>query len=285
MCIDYYSCLYKKGGELNSQHFTSYPMLTFEPIGTFHTFSKAPYDLPRQGSLGQSNKGTIQLNKGCQFEQALEGLSGFDLIWVVFRFHQSLKWKPKVLPPRGGDKQGVFATRSPHRPNFIGFSCVKLQEIKGLALYITNHDLLDGTPILDLKPYLNYADSLTSQRQGWTDNVPPVPEMVIEWSGLAQTQIDYLKEVLNLPLQTVIEHRLVQSPFPYANNRVKRINEREYELAYKTWRISYIIEENRLIVNHLKSGYDQETMSGQKQSKWDDVPIHQAFNQYFNLFS
>ena len=115
--------------------------------------------------------------------------------------------------------------------------------------------------------------------------LPSSPDITIEWSDLAQNQLDYLSEVWNLSLQSAIEHRLVQSPFPYANNRVKRINEREYELAYKTWRISYIIEENRLIVNHLKSGYDQETMSGQKQSKWDDVPIHQAFNQYFNLFS
>ncbi len=258
-------------------------MFTVEPIGTFHCSSKATYDLPRQGSLGQGNRGTIHLNEGCQFEQALEGLSGFELIWVIFRFHHSLKWKPKVLPPRGGEKQGVFATRSPHRPNFIGFSCVKLQEIKGLTLYITDHDLLDGTPILDLKPYLNYSDSLSSQRQGWIENLTQIPELLIEWSDLAQTQIEYLTEVWNLSLQTVIEHRLVQSPFPYANNRVKQLKEGEYELAYRTWRILYTIEEGVLIVHHLKSGYDHETLTGQKLSRWDDVPIHQAFNQHFNV--
>ena len=144
-------------------------MFTFDPIGYFQSSAHSPYELPRQAGLVPANQGIIQLNERCQFEQALEGLEGFDLIWVVFRLHRSALWKPKVLPPRGRKKQGVFATRSPHRPNFIGMSCVKLESIHGLSLMISGHDLLDGTPILDIKPYLNYADSLVSTRQGWLE--------------------------------------------------------------------------------------------------------------------
>lgn len=182
----------------------------------------------------------------------------------------------------------MFATRSPHRPNFIGLSCVKLQAIKGLTLHIAKHDLLDGTPILDLKPYLNYADSFTSSHQGWVDQLSPIPDLAIEWSGVAQTQIDYLTEAWNCPLRSAIEHRLAQSPFPYPNHRVKELKEGEYELAYKTWRIIYTVQEgiipNRvryITIHHLKSGYDSETLMGNKPSRWDDVPIHQAFNRKF----
>lgn len=257
--------------------------MIINPIGYFHTTAHAPYEVPRQSALLPENQGVIQLNKGCQFEQALEGLQGFDRIWVLFRFHRHQHWKPKVLPPRGGKKQGVFATRSPHRPNFIGLSCVELKEIKGLKLFIANHDLLDGTPILDLKPYLNYADVFTSQRQGWLDELPPEPQTTIQWLPLAQAHLDYLASHWNCHLQQAIEQRLRSSPFPYSNNRVKQIGEGRYELAYRTWRVDYKNQEDQITICQLKSGYDAETLAGLKQSKWDDVPIHQAFIKYFNI--
>lgn len=246
------------------------------PIGYFHSSAKSFYDLPRQPGLLE-NAGTIELLKGHNFEQALEGLEGFDLIWVVFLFHKSKDWKAKVLPPRGGKKQGVFATRSPHRPNFIGFSPVKLEAINGLSLSISNHDLLDGTPILDLKPYLNYSDSLHSTRQGWLDELPLQEKILVEWSPKVQEQLEYLELNWNCHLKEGIKQRLSQSHLPYPNNRIKLIAEDEYELAYKTWRIIYSCKEGIVHVQSLKSGYDQATLSGQKESKWKDVPVHVGF--------
>ena len=216
-----------------------------------------------------------------QFDQALEGLAGFDLIWLLFRFHRAARWKPKVLPPRGGKKQGVFATRSPHRPNFMGFSCVKLEAINGLTLLITGHDLLDGTPILDIKPYLNYADSPTAMRQGWLEGLPAPQQMIFHWSSLVRDQLDYLADVWDCPLQAAIEHRLSQSPLPYPNHRVKHLKDDEYELAYRTWRISYTWKQGILTVHCVKSGYDQETLMGSKTSRWNDVPVHRAFIKHF----
>ena len=134
-----------------------------EPIGYFHSNAQERYNLPSQPGVLDGSEGKIILNPHCHFEQALEDLKGFDRIWVVFWFHRNESWKPKVLPPRGGIKRGLFATRSPHRPNPIGISCLELKEIHGLELIVKNHDLLDGTPILDIKPYLVYADSFRLQ--------------------------------------------------------------------------------------------------------------------------
>src|ERR1700760_4597145 len=98
--------------------------MQFDPIGYFLSEQKEKYEVPRQPGM-ISNEGIIRLNPHHDFEQALEGLDGFDRIWILFHFHQNTTWKPKVLPPRGEKKQGIFATRSPHRPNFIGLSCVE----------------------------------------------------------------------------------------------------------------------------------------------------------------
>lgn len=256
-------------------------MYSVDPIGYFQASAVALYEVPRQGALLTNNEGIILLKKGFQFEQALEGLEGFDRIWILFRFHLHNHWKPKVLPPRGGKKQGVFATRSPHRPNHIGLSCVELREVRGLEIVIANHDLIDGTPILDIKPYLNYADSFTCAHQGWLDEIPPEPiSLVFRWTALAQAQVDYLANHWNCHLQQAIEFRLSQSPFPYPNNRVK-LFEKGFELSYRTWRIYYTLEDGLIVITHLKSGYDEETLAGKKTSKWDDVPIHQAFVEYF----
>lgn len=256
-------------------------MFVVDPIGYFYTSAKAPYDVPRQSGTGSRNEGIIQLKANCQFEQALEDLEGFDRIWVLFRFHRHDHWKPKVLPPRGGKKRGVFATRSPHRPNFLGLSCVELQAIKGLKIFIVNHDLIDGSPILDIKPYLNYADSFSCTRQGWLNNLPPDPVVSFTWSPLAQSQLDYLATQWNYNLREAIEHRLHQSPLPYANNRVTQIDTGWYQLAYRTWRIVYKWEKGLVTISHLKSGYDHATLMGTKSSKWNDVPIHKAFDQLF----
>jgi tRNA-Thr(GGU) m(6)t(6)A37 methyltransferase TsaA len=255
-------------------------MFTIQPIGYFHSIQKDKYVVPRQANLA-NNEGVITLNSHCQFEQALEGLEGFDRIWILFRFHRNTDWKPKVLPPRGKKKRGVFATRSPHRPNFIGFSCIELKEIKGLKLFIVNHDLIDGTPILDIKPYLNYTDSFISARQGWLEEIEPSLTFLVSWSFQAQRQLNYLQNQGNLNLETPTVFRLQSDPFPYPNRRIKALENNQYELAYKSWRILYEVIGNQVQVIEIKSGYDQETLKGEKSSRWADVPLHSAFNQNF----
>jgi len=252
-------------------------MFTVDPIGYFHTISHARYQVPRQPSSDLPNEGVIVLKSHHHFEQALEGVEGFERLWILFRFHQATHWKPKVMPPRGRKKRGVFATRAPHRPNFMGLSCVQLVDIKGLKLFVVNHDLIDGTPILDIKPYLSYADAFLNQKQGWVDTLPPETKWQIEWSELAEKQVHFLKEWGELQLKEMINKRLQISPFPYANNRVRQEAGERYTLAYQTWRVSYTIHTASIQIERLFSGYDESTLKGEKSSKWEDVFIHQAF--------
>ena len=102
---------------------------------------------------------------------AFRDLAGFERIWLVFAFHRSEGWKAEVRPPRGGGKRSVLATRSPHRPNAIGLSAVELVGVEAHALRVRGMDLLDGTPILDIKPYVPYADAFPTSRAGWIDEI------------------------------------------------------------------------------------------------------------------
>lgn len=104
--------------------------------------------------------------------ESLRFLEGFEYVWVIYVFHMNEGWSPMVRPPRGPRiKRGLFATRSPHRPNPIGLSALQLIRIEGRDLHVRGLDLLDGTPVLDLKPYIPYADAFPGAKAGWVDEV------------------------------------------------------------------------------------------------------------------
>ena len=146
------------------------------PIG----YVRSPYaqriDAPHQAtvvegtSTGSPAEAVIELEPDLP-EEALRGLEGFERIWVIFVFHRSQGWAPLVRPPRGRLKRGVLATRSPHRPNAIGLSAVELVAVEGRTLRLRGVDFLDGTPVLDVKPYVPYADAFPGSRAGWIDEV------------------------------------------------------------------------------------------------------------------
>ena len=148
--------------------------LTFSPIA----FVRSPYarriDAPHQATVvkgtesGTAAEATIAFVEGFP-DTAFRDLAGFERIWLVFAFHRSEGWKSEVRPPRGGGKRSVLATRSPHRPNAIGLSAVELIAVEADALRVRGMDLLDGTPILDIKPYVPYADAFPTARAGWID--------------------------------------------------------------------------------------------------------------------
>lgn len=114
----------------------------------------------------------IELLGGMNFEQALKDLDAYDYIWAVTWLHLNENWKPTVIPPRGPKtRRGLFSTRSPHRPNQIGLSALKLIGVSGRTLKVRGIDLLDGTPVLDIKPYVPYADAFPDARSGWIDDI------------------------------------------------------------------------------------------------------------------
>ena len=141
------------------------------PIGVVHSPYTERFATPRQPAYALEDKpARIELNKGHNFEQALQDLDTFSHIWVIYWMHLNQGWNPLVKPPRDRENNhGVFSTRAPHRPNSIGLSVVPLKAIEGRILHISNHDMLDGTPVLDIKPYIKEADLMEGANNGWLD--------------------------------------------------------------------------------------------------------------------
>jgi tRNA-Thr(GGU) m(6)t(6)A37 methyltransferase TsaA len=147
--------------------------LEFEPIGFIQSVFKSKFGTPRQPLIAASPTAKLAIKKSLQPELSLQGLSEFSHIWLIWVFHQNSNkiFRPKIHPPRlQGETIGVFSTRSPHRPNPIGLSLVKLDRIENDVLYLSGVDLVDGTPILDIKPYLKTIESVSDATGGWVDN-------------------------------------------------------------------------------------------------------------------
>lgn len=149
---------------------------SYRPVGTLRSPYSRRIDAPHQSTVvagtetGEAAVATLELQDWLD-ERVLQDLSGFDRVWLIFDFHLNEGWKSSVKPPRGGPKRGVLATRSPHRPNSIGLSSVELVKIEGRTLYLRGVDLLDGTPVLDIKPYVPYADAFPDAKAGWIDEM------------------------------------------------------------------------------------------------------------------
>jgi tRNA (adenine37-N6)-methyltransferase len=145
------------------------PAWTFRPIGVVRSPWRYVHDAPRQGGPGADAPAVIELRRGMQ--NCLADLAGFERVWVVFVFSYVRGSRQQVVPPRDTKKRGVLATRSPHRPNPIGLTAVRLVDVKGRRVTVAEHDLLDGTPVLDLKPYVPYCDAHPGARAGWVDDL------------------------------------------------------------------------------------------------------------------
>ena len=157
--------------------------MTLEPIAKYRGALGSKFGIPRQSGLVPSLRGRIVFEPAYRNRDALRGLEGFDRIWLIWGFSANKpakgEWQPTVRPPRlgGNTALGVWATRSPYRPNPLGLSCVELESIDGMELVVRGADLMDGTPIYDIKPYVVYADSFPEARSGFAASAP---ESVLE---------------------------------------------------------------------------------------------------------
>ena len=146
------------------------PSIELQILGKVESPFKQKFAIPRQPGLAPHAKGIIKIEPPFNQSSAFKGLSEFSHIWVSFVFHETMDkgWKPQVRPPRlgGNDKTGVFATRSTFRPNPLGLSVLKLDKVvlssTNVELHVSGIDLLDGTPVVDIKPYIPYSDKISS---------------------------------------------------------------------------------------------------------------------------
>jgi tRNA (adenine37-N6)-methyltransferase len=251
-----------------------------EPIGWISCPQRYRYEAPRQGVLLPERTAVIHLHEGRDFEAALDGLDGFERIWVVFEFHLNETWHPVVQPPHEGEaRRGVFATRSPHRPNRIGLTCVRLISIEGLELRVAGHDLLDGTPVWDLKPYVPYADAFPDATAGWLDEVE-VQRYDVDFTDEAAEMADWIRKHGDLDCVNFAQVQLMSDPTDADRKRIAHEEDGSLVIAYRTWRLHYTVAEpaHRVMVTRISSGYSaQDLESG--EDRHADKQIHRDFQQ------
>ncbi len=202
------------------------PQYEFSAIGTVRSPFADRFGVPRQSGLAVTIQGRLKFDEDPDLKTALRTLDQFSHLWVVFVFHErgSKDWKPSVRPPRlgGQRKVGVLASRSPHRPNPIGLSVVKIEAIDLLApggpeISVSGLDLLDGTPILDVKPYLPAVDSIPEADAGWAkDDLPLIP---VTFSPEADFQVSKLDPNGHLQLRLQLHDVLSLDPRPAFQKR------------------------------------------------------------------
>ena len=222
-------------------------METMEMHPIAHMCSDFPtkFGIPRQSGLVEELRSMIVFEPEYRSEDALRGIEDFSHLWLIWQFSQAVRegWSPTVRPPRlgGNTRMGVFATRSPFRPNNLGLSCVRLLEVKhtqqyGTVLIVGGADLLDGTPIFDIKPYIPYGDCIPQATGGFTDRV-----------GDVLLKVDFPQELLKkLPpdKQAAAIGVLSHDPRPSYQNQPGRV----YGLSFGGFDIRFTVEEETLTV-------------------------------------
>ena len=187
------------------------------PIGIIHSCYGEKFGIPRQPRLVTSARATLELLPPYDTQDALRGLEQFSHIWIVFMFHETARetWKATVRPPRlgGNERIGVFASRSNYRPNPIGLSAVELVGIEGTALHIAGGDFLDQTPVLDIKPYIPYADSIPDASAAFAA-LPPEAANSVMFTDDAEKALSVLESESRPALRQLVSDMLAYNPQP-----------------------------------------------------------------------
>ena len=229
----------------------------------------------RQPTAAAGEAGRIELFPGRNFEHALDDLASWERIWVIFWFHLNPGWRPKVLPPRStSGRKGVFATRSPHRPNPLGLSAVRLERIDGLTLHVRELDIVDGTPVLDIKPYVAYTDSHPEAGSGWLAG-DPVPDYEVTLDPIAAEQAAWIETHTGLAIAARIRASLTLGPEPHPYRRIRREGD-ALRLAVKEWRVQFTVAGSLVRVAEINSGY-RSTQLASTRSATEVPDVHREF--------
>jgi tRNA-Thr(GGU) m(6)t(6)A37 methyltransferase TsaA len=241
------------------------PALVLRPIGRVRSPFTERSQAPRQPAAALGAEGTIELFAASGIEHALEDLESFRFIWVLFWFHHNEGFRPKVLPPRSDRRRGVFATRSPYRPNPIGLSVVELCSVEGRTLRVRNVDMLDETPVLDIKPYVPYTDSIPTASSGWLEAAERPPDPIasfrVEFGPRALEALEFLEARYAILLREPVVAVLRLGPTPHPYRRIKRLGD-AWVLAHKEWRIHFDAKGQEILVTRVTSGYRPSVLFG-----------------------
>lgn len=221
--------------------------LTLKQIAVIYTDFPEKFGIPRQSGLSRAS-GKLVFEKEYRVKEALKGIEAYSHLWLIWGFSEvkAKKWSPTVRPPRlgGNQRMGVFATRSPYRPNPIGLSSVKLEGVEeteeGMVLYVSGVDMLNGTPIYDIKPYLSYVDSHPEAADGFAGE---------RKSYALQVQLPpEAEELLSEEQKSLLVEVLAQDPRPAYQQDPQRV----YGMSFGEFELHFRVKESQLQVTDMK---------------------------------
>lgn len=237
-----------------------HPTLTLTPIGFIRTPKQVKFQARHQPAEAQAEHNHLELLPDCGYESALQDLAGFSRVWLVWWFHRNTTWRPLVLPPRGpAQRRGVFATRSPHRPNPLGLTPVQLLGIKGRVLTLGPCDLVDGTPVFDIKPYITTYDAFPGEKNGWIEEVDALlaipPAYTVEFAPLATAQAEWLLKHWAIDFRERLVELLARDPSVHRTRRITRRGTDQRVIGCGAWRAIFTVQDKLVTVRALEAAY------------------------------
>lgn len=224
-------------------------MAIIEPVARIFNDLPSKFGIPRQSGLVREVESQILLEPAFRDPEALRGIEQFSHLWLIWGFSEhgaDGTWSPTVRPPRlgGNTRLGVFATRSPNRPNSLGLSSVELSRVElaasgGPILYVLGADLMNGSPIYDIKPYIPYSDCRADARAGYASEPPDALSVIIPAE---------LRTLLTPTEQLVIEALLAQDPRPSYQDDPERV----YGMSFGGWNVRFCVKDSTLRVTELR---------------------------------
>ena len=252
--------------------------LSLKPIGFIRTAKRVKFQALHQPDEAEPESNVLELLPGLNFEQALQDVAGFDRVWLLWWFHRNETWRPLVLPPRGpSQRRGVFATRSPHRPNPLGMTPVRLLGVKGRTLLLGACDLVDGTPVFDVKPYVPAYDSFPEAKAGWIDEVDEAvnapAQFTVTFSEHADAQARWLRETHQVDFAPRLVELLSRDPSPHRTRRIRKRASGAFEIGCGAWRAEFAVDGREVTVRALETGYPLRFLT---REGYEDIPDRDA---------
>ena len=271
----------------DARHEPPVPELVIHPIGYVRTGKPVKFAALHQPDEAAQEQSVLELLPREEFRQGLQDLQGFTRIWLIWWFHRNDTWRSLVLPPRGpANRRGVFATRSPHRPNAIGMTPVKLLGIDGFQLHLGPCDLVDGTPVFDIKPYIPAYDAFPEESAGWLEEVDQwaqrPPAYALHYAETARLQRQWLRDVWGIDFSERMEEILARDPSPHRTRRIRHKGEGLYEIGCGAWRVRFRVAESTVEIERIRPGFPLESLTGYDAGEIPDREAQLAFLQLWS---